>query len=147
MGSRKSQTEEPKQKGGSLKIIAGWGVIILCVYLLVGLSAQKTTAAQCPDKIDGDANASLHIKYFHQASCPYCWKETPILERLTSQYGKDIAVEHYDTRSCADQVNEYQIRGTPTLVFSNQGQETVVRGFIDEIQIKQRLCSMIGLCS
>ena len=117
------------------------------IYVIVATGTQPVNAA-CPNKIEGNNDtAELRIEYYGSKYCPYCWKQEPIFEKITNEYGDKVVVEHYDVKSCGEGVLKWGVAGTPTMVFLHKGTEQVVRGFIDEIQFRQILCEKLNICS
>lgn len=108
----------------------GFGMLIIALFLA---KAGSLGSRDCPEAVQGNAQANLKILYFESPFCPYCWKEEPILRSLLERKGDLFSLERYDVRYCTEQTARYSIRGTPSFVFTlqNESAEFPVYGFID----------------
>lgn len=123
------------------------GAIIIILYLIISLKTGTVGNKECPDRIQGNPNATLLIKYFESPFCPYCWMEEPILKDLLKRRGNLFTLERYDIRYCHDETRKYRIAGTPSFVFSlkNETREYTHYGFIEKEKLENVICS-VGEC-
>ncbi len=102
----------------------------------------------CPDKIEGNSDAPLKIKYFESPYCVYCWLEEPKLKSLLKEKGTLFSLERYDLRFCHNQTKKYGISGTPSFVFSleNGSKEYTHYGFLEKEQLEKVVCEVTEAC-
>lgn len=143
-----------KKKREGLKALISWVVIIIIFFLLFkGCSVPvsesgKTNSADCPDKIEGNQNANLVIKYVESPYCIWCWFEEPILKKAIAEKGDLFMLERYDIRYCGEIVEKYGFSGTPSFVFSlkDSGKEFTHWGFLPEEKLNEVICGLSKGC-
>lgn len=110
--------------------------------------SKTITGIDCPDAKGGSDDAYLQIKYFYSKFCPWCIKEEPILNRLVQDYGNLVHIDWINTKKCAEMVDQYQISGVPTFVFSLIDNRTEYShyGFIYEKDLLKFVCNVTGGC-
>lgn len=125
-----------------------WVGIFIILYIVVGLKSGSVGNKECPDRIQGNFNAPLLIKYFESPYCPYCWMEEPILKDLLNRRGDLFTLERYDVRYCHNETRKYRISGTPSFVFSlkNETKEYTHYGFIKKENLEKVICGATGGC-
>lgn len=143
-------TKNKKQwvKKDTIFSIASWAGIIILLFIFINLKSGSIGNKECPDRIEGNVNATLLIKYFESPFCFYCWLEEPILTDLLSRRGNLFTLERYDVRYCHNETARYKVSGTPSFVFSlkNETKEYVHYGFIDKRKLEGVICEADGGC-
>ncbi len=136
------------QRFAWLKLLMGWVGVIVLIYVIAGVAtAQDVDKKECPYKTVGNTNSSLKMEYFGTPSCVFCKLYEPVLDKLQEEEGDKFAVEYYDTRYCLEAAQKYAVMATPTTVFSVVGGTSqIVRGYLDEVGLRQKFCELIGLC-
>ena len=75
-----------------------------------------------PDKLEKKiASGDKEIVYFFQSDCPHCKKITPVLMPLAKDKG--IHIDQYNLLEFEQGWKQYNIEGTPTLVYYKDGKE------------------------
>jgi thiol-disulfide isomerase/thioredoxin len=109
---------------------------------------KTETGRKCPNAEGGLEDAFLQVKYFYSKFCPWCMKEEPILRKLVKNYGNLIHILWYDIANCPQLVDNYEISGVPTFVFSTFYNKTEYShyGFIYEKDLVKLICDVVGDC-
>lgn len=111
-------------------------------------TGKTKTGEDCPDAIGGSEEALLQVKYFYSPFCPWCIKEEPILQKMSSEYGKLIHIRWYNVNNCQELAQQYRVSGVPTLVFSTLNNQTEYShyGFTAEKDLMKLMCDVSGGC-
>ena len=76
-----------------------WGVIIVLIMIIVGVSAfsgkssAPTTNAQATDHTKGAGNKGVTLVEYGDFQCPFCAQYYPTLEQVIAEYGDDITFQ------------------------------------------------------
>jgi thioredoxin 2 len=83
---------------------------------------------------------------FYSPSCGYSRRLAPVLEELARQYAGRIKFTRMDIMTNSAVPSQYEITGTPTLIFFTDGRiVNRVNGFVPKPEIEQRLNYLAGL--
>lgn len=136
------------KKDSFFALLAWAGIILIAYFLIQGSSGAGSSSEGCPDRIQGNVNASLKIKYFESPYCVYCWLEEPILESMLETRGHLFRLERYDVRYCHNETRKYGVSGTPSFVFGMKGdsKEYTHYGFIKKEDLERVICGATGGC-
>lgn len=143
-----------KKKESTIHFILLIAAMIASLYIIinyVSLSPEYEDGPGrkvCPYKTEGNANASLVIKYIDSPYCFWCMIEDGVLKKVLAKKGDSFRLERYDIRYCKDIVNMYEFSGTPSFVFSmeNGTKEYTQSGFIREDVFYMVICKATGDC-
>ncbi len=100
----------------------------------------------CPNKIAGNPNALLKIKYFYNDLCPYCRQEAPILDKLISKRGDLLYIEMFDTDKCREDSIKAGVTTIPFFVFEANGESNSGGGFVKEEDLENFICRVTQGC-
>lgn len=100
----------------------------------------------CPNKIGGDPNAVLKIKYFYNELCPYCRREAPILDRLVSKRGDIFYIQMFDTNKCREDSIKAGVTTIPFFVFEANDESNSGGGFVKEEDLENFVCNVTQGC-
>ena len=100
----------------------------------------------CPNKIAGNPNAELKIKYFYNDLCPYCRREAPILDRLINKRGNLFYIEMFDTDRCREDSVKAGVSRIPFFVFEANGEKNSGGGFVKEEALEKFICEVTQDC-
>lgn len=117
-------------------------------------SAALTTPQQfilkdvegCPNRMGGNPDASLKIKYFYNELCPYCRQEAPILDRLVSKRGGIFYIQMFDTDKCREASIKAGVNTIPFFVFEAKGESNSGGGFVKEEDLENFICNVTQGC-
>ena len=139
----------------TLHLVLGVIVVVLLVFVslplmksLVPFRVIKDTQglAGCPDKIEGNYNADLTIKYFYSSDCIYCLREEKIFEDLLKDKGDLFRLEKYDVNYCFGDVNTYGAYRTPSFVFISKEEYFTRDSFLPRDALERTICRSTGAC-
>ncbi len=142
------------QAGRELKLLENFDRLLILLFLaILVLNSSRITAAiegrkACPDKVEGNLNASFVIKYFYSPYCFYCALEHPVLEDLVKAKGELFRLEWYNTLHCKNVSEYYKTSGTPAFAFVSSGSNaTLVRnGYLEKAELTSIICRASGGC-
>lgn len=81
---------------------------------------------------------------FYSKSCPPCIQLAPTINKLAEDYADKAVVVKVDVRKLPELAQQYSIRGTPTVVFLQHGEEVKrTIGLDQESTYKQQLDTML----
>jgi len=100
----------------------------------------------CPNKIGGNPDAVLKIKYFYNELCPYCRQEAPILDRLIGKRGDIFYMQMFDTDKCKGDSINASVTTIPFFVFEANGESNSGGGFVKEDDLENFICKVTGAC-
>lgn len=116
--------------------LARFGVLVRCVWVLVGCLWAEQSVAAIPaldgtidGTLGGDAIANpaanpavpdVKLLYFTQASCGPCRQMQPMIEHLA---GRGFPIVKIDAQTQAEWTQRFQVQRTPTFVLLQDGQE------------------------
>ena len=123
-----------------------WVGFIVVLYVVIGYSTGAVGAQACPEKTLG-TGSTLHISYFGNRFCVYCWSVGPYLERLGEEYADVLTIDYYDSRYCADVMQSYELFATPGFHFKTVDGALSHAGYLNEIDMKQIICETTGQCT
>lgn len=127
-----------------------WIVLVLGVLVVINYALNSVLTHQpengCPDRVEGNPNASMTIKYIYAKGCYYCEEEEPILESLLDKYGDKFKIEYYNLHKCLSVTNYYGVKGTPYFVFSIEGDPEEIEhpGFLELDVLEGAVCEVEG---
>lgn len=130
----------------SIYAIVTWVIVIALLFTFSFFRNADISNVRCPEKILGNESAKFSIKYFESPFCVYCWFEEPIIKSLVKEKGDLFSIAYYDIRYCNDEVDKYQITGTPTFVYSMGGKEYVEYGYTVKEKVLMIICEGSGGC-
>ncbi len=99
------------------------GVVLLSSFILFQIfmlvKSKRTVGNEIPyDKIDNDIAGKIKNKkgllYFHSPTCHNCKKQTPIIEKLKSEFDSVVSV---DVTKKLKTARAFNVMGTPSLLF------------------------------
>jgi len=101
----------------------------------------------CPNKIGGNPDSLLRIKYFYDDDCPYCRQEGPILERLVNEKGNLFYIEWYNLDKCKKESIEESVYKIPFFTFVVDGKKIHSGGgFVKEQDMEKFICDVSKGC-
>lgn len=100
----------------------------------------------CPNKIAGNPNAILKIKYFYNELCPYCRQEAPVLSRLISKRGDIFYIQMFDTDKCREDSIKAGVTTIPFFVFEANDESNSGGGFVKEEDLEKFICNVTQGC-
>ena len=117
-------------------------------------SSESTTSEQfllkeiegCPNKISGNPDAILKIKYFYNELCPYCRMEVPVLDSLISKRGNLFFIEMFDTDKCREDSIKEGVNRIPFFVFMVNGEKNSGGGVVAESDLEKFICEVTQAC-
>ncbi len=128
-----------KIESGSAENIASSENVVTGQFLLKDVEG-------CPNKIAGNPNAGLKIKYFYNDLCPYCRQEAPILDRLINKRGNLFYIEMFDTDRCREDSVKAGVSRIPFFVFEANGEKNSGGGFVTEEDLEKFTCDATQGC-
>lgn len=82
------------------------------------LYQNQITPTKLASELEKDQGVAV---YFYDPLCKYCLETTPILVPVADSYGVDL--KKMNLREFPDEWQKYDIEGTPTLIYYENGEE------------------------
>jgi len=134
-----SYSVQTRTESGSAENIASSENVVTGQFLLKDVEG-------CPNKIAGNPNAILKIKYFYNELCPYCRQEAPILSGLVSKRGDIFYIQMFDTDRCREDSVKAGVSRIPFFVFEANGESNSGGGFVKEEDLENFICRVTQGC-
>lgn len=105
--------------------------------------AERITSEQFPEKV---LQSELPVLVeFYSDSCIPCKRLSPVLSRLESAFADTLHIYKVNVHFEEALTEEYDILGSPTLLFFKNGQEiNRLRGVVSEEELTEAVTSLKG---
>lgn len=128
-------------KNNLKKVFIFLGIIIVIFGAIIYLTNMQTNDlyenAITPNELDKELeNGDKVTVYFYSPQCSFCQKTSPIVVPLAKDMSIDLKM--YDVLENEQAWDEYQLKGTPTIIHFENGQEVArISGYNEEAVFKQ----------